>query len=183
MWPGHGDDNPPSVVMVTGLTYPEVGATAGDLPPGYHHLRRRALIGRGHEDFEQAGAALMTWDMHRRAGLTVAADTPPVELGGDVRLTWSVGPVRVAIPCRVVRVVDQPDVRGFAYGTLPGHPEQGEESFMVCRDEAGQVTLDIVAFSRPGRWWSRLGAPVAGVVQRRVTSRYLSALVTLGSTT
>ena len=31
------------------------------------------------------------------------------------------GPVRA--PCRVVYVVDEPDRRGFAYGTLPGHPE------------------------------------------------------------
>lgn len=110
------------------------------------------------------------------------ADTPPVELGGDVRLTWSVGPVRVAIPCRVVRLVDEASVRGFAYGTLPGHPEQGEESFMVRRDEEGGVTLQIVAFSRPGRWWSRLGAPLAAAVQRRVTDRYLNALVTNSST-
>lgn len=169
--------------MVTGLTYPEVGATAGELPPGYHHLRRSALLGRGPKDFARASAALMTWDMHRRSGLTVAADTPPVELGGDVRLTWSLGPVRVSIPCRIVRVVDEASIRGFAYGTLPGHPEQGEESFMVRRDETGAVTLEIVAFSRPGRWWSRLGAPVAGGVQRRVTDRYLNALVGTGSST
>lgn len=168
--------------MVPGLTYPEVGATAGELPPGYHHVRRSALLGHGSKDFERSAAALMTWDMHRRAGLTVAADTPPVELGGEVRLTWSLGPVRVAIPCRVVRVVDEANICGFAYGTLPGHPEQGEESFMVRRDDAGVVTLEIVAFSRPGRWWSRLGAPVAAVVQRRVTDRYLNALVTDSST-
>jgi uncharacterized protein (UPF0548 family) len=168
--------------MVSGLTYPEVGATAGELPPGYHHLRRSALLGHGSEDFVRAAEALMTWDMHRRSGLTVPADTPPVELGGDVRLTWSVGPARVSIPCRVVRVVDEASVRGFAYGTLPGHPEQGEESFMVRRDEDGAVTLEIVAFSRPGRWWSRLGAPVAAAVQRRVTDRYLNALVTTSST-
>ncbi len=119
----------------------------------------------------------MTWEMHRIAGLRVADATPAVELGGDVHLRWSVGPVRVAIPCRVVRVVDEPATCGFAYGTLPGHPEQGEESFTIHHDRAGSVTLEIVAFSRPGRWWSRLGAPVARVVQRRVTNRYLDALV------
>jgi uncharacterized protein (UPF0548 family) len=35
------------------------------------------------------------------------------------------GPIRV--PCRVVYVLDEPERRGFAYGTLPGHPESGEE--------------------------------------------------------
>ena len=33
-------------------------------------------------------------------------------------------------PCRVVYVIDEPDIRGFAYGTLPGHPESGEERFV-----------------------------------------------------
>lgn len=170
-------------MIVTGLTYPEVGATAGELPTGYHHVRRSALLGQGTKDFTRAAEALMTWEMHRKAGLSVEAATRPVELGGDVRLTWSVGPARVAIPCRVVRVVDEANIRGFAYGTLPGHPEQGEESFMVRLDHAGAVTLEIVAFSRPGRWWSRLGAPVARAVQRRVTDRYLNALVVTGLST
>lgn len=164
-------------MTVTGLTYPEVGATAGELPPGYHHVRRSALLGQGAEVFTRAATALMTWEMHRTAGLGVEAGTRPVELGGDIRLGWSVGPLHVVIPCRVVRVVDEVDTRGFAYGTLPGHPERGEESFMVHLDHAGAVTLEILAFSRPGRWWSRLGAPVARVVQQRVTDRYLDALV------
>lgn len=123
-------------MTVTGLTYPEVGATAGDLPPGYHHVRRSALLGQGDGVFTRAAAALMTWEMHRIAGLRVADATPAVELGGDVHLRWSVGPVRVAIPCRVVRVVDEPATCGFAYGTLPGHPEQGEESFTIHHDRA-----------------------------------------------
>jgi len=164
-------------MTVAGLTYPEVGATAGALPPGYHHVRRRALLGHGAEVFQRAAAALMTWEMHRIAGLTVASTTGRVQLGGDVLLGWSVGPLRVAVPCRVVRVVVETDTCGFAYGTLPGHPEQGEESFMVHVDHAGVVTLDILAFSRPGLWWSRLGAPVTRMVQRRITDRYLDALV------
>ena len=161
----------------SGLIYPEVGATAGELPPGSNHLRRSALLGQGGDVFEQASAALMSWDMHRAAGLRVSAATRPAELSGDVQLGWSAGPLRMRIPCRVVRVVDEADTRGFAYGTLPGHPEQGEESFMVHVDHTGAVTLQIVAFSRPGCWWSRLGAPVARVVQRRVTDRYLDVLV------
>jgi uncharacterized protein (UPF0548 family) len=31
------------------------------------------------------------------------------------------------VPCRVVYVVDEPRRAGFAYGTLPGHPEIGGE--------------------------------------------------------
>lgn len=64
---------------------------------------------------------------------------------------------------------------GFAYGTLPGHPERGEEAFVVER--AGiAATFSIVAFSRPAALAARLGGPIARGVQRRVTRAYLDAL-------
>lgn len=36
------------------LTYPEVGQTAGRLPPGYSHLRRSVVVGRGSAEFTAA---------------------------------------------------------------------------------------------------------------------------------
>lgn len=154
------------------LNYPERGATAGALPPGYHHLRREEVIGRGRAAFDAAAARLFAWDMHRRAGLRVEAPGPPAE-GVVVRLR--VGPITGA--CRVVYVVDEPDRSGFAYGTLRGHPECGEEFFGVRFDPAtGAVSAEIVAFSRPGRWWTRLMAKPAQLVQRYVTDRYVRAL-------
>lgn len=36
-------------------------------------------------------------------------------------------------PCQVVYVLDEPDRQGFAYGTLPGQPESGEEAFVIER--------------------------------------------------
>ena len=85
------------------------------------------------------------------------------------------GPVRA--PCRVVYVVDEPDRRGFAYGTLPGHAESGEELFLVRYDPATEnVYADVTAFSRHATWWSRLASPVTSLVQQIVTERYLRAL-------
>jgi len=83
----------------------------------------------------------------------------------------------VLAPGRVVYVVDEPDRRGFAYGTLPGHAESGEELFLVRYDPATEdVFADVTAFSRHATWWSRLGSPVTSLVQRIVTTRYLKAL-------
>jgi uncharacterized protein (UPF0548 family) len=83
----------------------------------------------------------------------------------------------IAAPCRVVYVVDEPDRRGFAYGTLPGHAESGEELFLVTYDPATEeVRAVVTAFSRHVTWWSRLGAPATSLVQRIVTDRYLRAL-------
>jgi uncharacterized protein (UPF0548 family) len=83
----------------------------------------------------------------------------------------------VGAPCRVVYVVDEPDRRGFAYGTLPGHAESGEELFLVRFDSATEdVIAEVAAFSRHATWWSRLASPVTSLIQRIVTGRYLRAL-------
>lgn len=155
------------------LTYREVGATAGTLPDGYHHVRKSAVIGRGRPRFEQAAAKVMQWGMLRGAGVRVEASSEVAAVGSEVLV--GIGPLRA--PCRVVYVVDEPDRRGFAYGTLPGHPESGEELFAVRYDQAAdEVYAEVAAFSRHGTWWSRLGAPVTALAQRVITSRYLTAL-------
>jgi uncharacterized protein (UPF0548 family) len=76
----------------------------------------------------------------------------------------------------VLRVIDEPDRAGFAYGTLPGHPEAGIEEFVLSRSPTGLVRLDIDAVSRPATWYARLGAPLTRLVQARITRRYLRAL-------
>ncbi len=158
--------------MAAELTYPEIGATADELPTGYHDVRASAIVGHGQDDFEAAAATLMTWDMHRRCGIRVL-DAPPIEAGADVEMRW----LGQRIPCRVVDVVDEPQRRGFAYGTLPGHPERGEERFVVSLEPGTEVvTATITAFSRPGSWATRVAGPIGRMVQRWMTGRYLEAL-------
>jgi uncharacterized protein (UPF0548 family) len=155
------------------LTYDEVGATAGPLPAGYHHAQKSAVIGRGRPRFEEAADRGMRWGMLRGAGLRVEATSDVAAAGSEVIV--HLGPVRA--PCRVVYVVDEPDRRGFAYGTLPGHAESGEERFAVRYDPAtDEVHAEVVAFSRHATWWSRLGSPVTSVAQRVITERYLRGL-------
>ncbi len=69
--------------------------------------------------------------------------------GVTVVATRLIGPMVLAIPCRIVYCTDEPNRFGFAYGTLPGHPERGEEAFHVLRGPENSMTGQIVAFSRP----------------------------------
>jgi uncharacterized protein (UPF0548 family) len=155
------------------LTYSAVGATAGHLPDGYHHIRRRAVIGSGPADFDVAARRLMNWDVQRGAGLWAGASTETVQPGSLVKLKFGA----LTVYCRVVYVVEESHRRGFAYGTLEGHAESGEELFAVCYDPVTQsVWMEVLAFSRPATWWSRAGRGVAAVVQERITGRYLRAL-------
>jgi uncharacterized protein (UPF0548 family) len=155
------------------LTYSEVGATAGALPTGYHHVQKSGVIGSGRRRFDEAADQGMRWGMLRGAGLRVEPTTEVAAVGSEVIV--HLGPIQA--PCRVVYLVDEPDQRGFAYGTLPGHAESGEERFVVRYEPASQqVFAEVVAFSRHATWWSRLGAPVTSVAQRVITDRYLRAL-------
>jgi uncharacterized protein (UPF0548 family) len=158
------------------LSYPEVGATAGDLPPGYHHVRRGRVVGHGAATLAAAADVLLGWDVHRRAGLRMDPDTPRVTAGTTVRQTLALGPLRLVAPCRVLAVVDEPRRRGFTYGTLPGHPERGEERFELRLLDDGTVRFEITAFWRAARWYSRLGGPVVWLVQRAATTRYLASV-------
>lgn len=157
-------------------TYPHVGATRGLLPVGYQHLEHTRTIGHGTEDFQRAAHAVMAWGVQRGAGLRVDTTSERAAEGVLVTVRLGVGPVGIKAPCVVVYVIDERRRQGFAYGTLPGHPECGEELFLVEHDEDDSVRLTIRAFSRPALWWSRAVAPVSRLVQRLVTARYLRAL-------
>jgi uncharacterized protein (UPF0548 family) len=104
------------------------------------------------------------------SGLAVAAEGP-AEDGRTVVL--GIGrPLVLVMPCRVVYVVNEPDRKGFGYGSLTGHPEQGEESFVVVIDTDGTVRLEITAFSRPDNTLIRASGAVGRRIQARATRRY-----------
>ena len=154
------------------FTYEPVGATRGSTyPPEFHHLSMQAEIGCGEEAFAHATETLLTWRMHAGAGLRVAASSERVREGAVVRC--GLGPLR--IPCRVIWVLDEPDARGFGYGTLPGHPESGEESFVVSR-EGDAVRLTVMAYSRPAVLLTRLAGPAGRWGQQLMIRRYAAAL-------
>ena len=157
-------------------TYQQVGASlTGDLPAGYDHDRWSVALGHGSRAFEQAVIGLQRWEGHRHAGIGVhPPNTPPVA-GATVALVISVGLVTLTVANRIIAVVDDDRRFAFAYGTLPGHGEQGEEAFVINRHDDDAVTFDIVAFSRPAGL-SRFGAPAVRLLQRRVTNRYLAGL-------
>lgn len=165
--------------------YPDVGGTRhGRVPEGFDRLSRSTVVGRGAEAFGRVAEALLRWDVHRGAGLTVRAEGPVAE-GAQVHLALP-GPLRslpLTISCRVVYLVDEPGRRGFAYGTLPGHVEEGEARFLVetdpARDDA-PVTLAVDGFSRPGRPWVASVAPLARLGQEAAVQGYLMAGRRLG---
>lgn len=161
------------------LTYTEIGATAGELPPGYRHVRVERVVGHGRDAFERAADDLLAGEVQRRAGAVVRMSDVPLREGTRIRMRVRLGPLIFNVPCLVVWVERTAVSCGFAYGTLPGHPERGEERFRLQLTPTGDVTFAIVAFSAPARWYTRLGGPAVRLVQTRMTRRYLNALLAM----
>ena len=158
------------------FTYDEVGATRDDeLPAGYAHGIRTAVVGHGEEAFEQAVAAVFDWRMQKGVGLRVRASGPPTQPGTVVVLTAGLPRFGYDIPCRVVWARTDGDEQGFAYGSLPGHPESGEESFLVAL-RGDDVVFTTRVVSRLASPLARLGGPVSRAVQAAALDRYVTAV-------
>lgn len=160
-----------------------IGRTMRDpRPPSpYLGLRHARVIGHGPETFSAAREALRSWRVQQRAGLGIRADGDALTEGTHavLRIGLAVGgrrPIGLDAPARVVAVADQPALAGFAYGTLPGHPEEGEESFVLSLASDGTIRFTVTAFSRPAARLARLGGRVTTLVQHRMADRYLRAL-------
>lgn len=156
-------------------TFREVGATLNEsLPSGYHHVNVQRRLGDP-SVFDRAEEGLQKWKAHEGAGMVVVPVGCRLAPDATVLTLIKMGPLTIVAPCRIVRLWRSDDLFGFAYATLPGHPESGEESFALERRNDGTY-FTIRAFSRPASLLVRLGGPVGSAVQRSVTKRYLDGL-------
>ncbi len=162
-----------------GLNYPGVGSTEhGQAPEGFPRVVSRTCLGEGPDTYRRVAQGILAWELQKRSGLRVRADSGAVAPGARVVSGFGVGPFRINAPCEVVWVRrpvpgDGPQRAGFGYGTLPGHPARGEEAFEVEIDAAGKVFLTVTAFSRPANWFYAAGGLVTRAAQRHITSRYI----------
>lgn len=144
--------------------------------PGFHIERHRARVGVGAEAFSGAVETVMTWGVQRGAGLTVLATDDRAHPGTTVIVGLPIGPALILAPCRVTEVFDSSARGGFRYVTLPGHPEEGFEEFIVERSADDEVQFVVRPVSRPGSALIRFAGPVGRLLQRRATGRYLAVI-------
>ena len=77
----------------------------------------------------------------------------------------------ICAPCRIVWTEQTERRAGWAYGTLVGHPECGEEAFVLHRNDDDEVWLTVTAFSRPAAWYTRASGPLVPFLQRAYACR------------
>lgn len=159
------------------FSYPDVGTTRSTPPPGWTVDHNRVRLGQGRADFEAACAAVRRWEMFSIGWVEIQGADAPLAAGLVVGPLAHVFGVWFLNACRVVYLVEEERRFGFAYGTLPAHAESGEERFSVeWREEDDSVWYDLLAFSRPGHWLTRLGEPVVRRLQKRFAQASMAAM-------
>ncbi len=163
------------------FSYPEVGASREGAPPGYPINHHRGRLGEGPGTFARAIEALREWKMYELRWTKlcwpeapIAKDTVVGVLGRHFGL-WSLN------ACRIAYVIEEEGPRlkryGFAFGTLPGHVERGEERFTVEWDRADEaVCYEVFAFARPAHPLTKLAPPFVRPVQRRFAADSLRSM-------
>ncbi|AWM39343.1 DUF1990 domain-containing protein [Gemmata obscuriglobus] len=163
------------------FTYAAVGATAGTPPDGFDVDRTRTKLGEGEPVFRSAVDALRRWEQFRLGWVEAWSPDTPIRTGAVVAVMGRAVGLWWLNACRIVYTVDEagPVSRfGFAYGTLPGHVERGEERFLIEWDRAsGGVWYDILAFSRPKHVLARIGYPVVRRKQKRFGRHSAAAML------
>ncbi|HYQ83976.1 MAG TPA: DUF1990 domain-containing protein, partial [Rubrobacter sp.] len=146
------------------FSYPDVGATRDGAPPGYPVNQLRGRLGARLETYARAAGALWSWKTYETGWTKLCWPDAPITEGTVVGVLgrhfglWSLN------ACRIVYVIEEeasPLRRyGFAFGTLPGHVERGEERFTVEWDRADDsVFYEVFAFARPAHPLARVGPP------------------------
>ena len=163
------------------FSYPEVGASANDLPNRYNIDNNRILLGGGESTWHRAIEAVRGWQMFNMPWLHVYWPTTPIEVGATVAILVQHFGFYSLNAARIVYVVndDGPISRyGFAYGTLMEHAERGEERFTVEWNRSeGNVWYTVLAFSRPQKTLAKLGYPMSRMLQRRFAEASKAAMV------
>lgn len=158
------------------FSYPEVGASRAAIPQGYPVNHHRIQLGSGAEAFARAKFAIQTWTMYRLDWTRLYPPDAPITVGDVVGVVvnhgfcWSINPCRIIYVLEETRSEENKTVEtfGFAFGTLPGHSETGEERFTVeWRHQDDSVWYELLAFARPHHILAKIGSPFVRLTQRR----------------
>jgi uncharacterized protein (UPF0548 family) len=151
------------------------------LPASYVVDQIRVELGTGQAVFDRAQAALRGWKQFELGWLEAFPNDTPLVAGETVLVVARAGGFWWTNAARIVYTIeDATDAVtrfGFAYGTLPGHVERGEERFLIEWDRAtDKVWFEILAFSQPRHFLVRINHRRARAMQKRFALEATAAM-------
>lgn len=157
-------------------TYQNIGATQEKHQKGFDNDTSVVYLGKGEIVWTNAKKALIEWKQFPSPWTKIFPVLTPIKKGETVAVLFKIFNIWWINSARIVYTIDNENKFGFAYGTLPGHLEKGEECFWIEKDESGSVYYHIKAFSKPAYWFVWLAYPLARIFQRRFVKESLSGM-------
>lgn len=159
------------------FSYGPVGMTRDeDAPSGWTEDAYRTVLGPGRDAFDRGKSLVRRWTMFAMPWIELHSPDAPIAVGTTVGVLARSAGLWTLNAARIAYVVDEKDRYGFAYGTLPGHVEAGEELFLVEHTPEDLVAYSIRALSRPRAPLARLAKPWVRREQRRFGAESLVAM-------
>jgi uncharacterized protein (UPF0548 family) len=151
-------------------------------PANYAVDHARARLGRGVDVYRKARAAVEQWAQFDVGWVQLRPRDTSIVAGENVAVLIRAVGVWWLNAARIVYVVHESTALwtrfGFAYGTLPGHLEAGEERFLIeWAHDDDSVWYDILAFSRPRHFLTRLGKWQVRRLQQRFRDDSVAAML------
>lgn len=163
------------------FSYEEVGASQAEIPQNYPINHRLVQIGSGAEVFARAKFSVQLWTMYRLDWTRLYPRDAPIAVGETVCVVVNHGFCWSINPCRIVYILDEKGETerfGFAFGTLPGHSETGEERFTIeWRHQDDSVWFELLSFARPHDILAKIGFPFVGFFQKKFAEDAAQAML------
>ena len=158
--------------------YKAINGTQSPPVKGFDNDHSFIILGQGGAVWDSAKKVLQNWQQFPVLW-TKIEPIAPLQKGEVVAVLFRLFGLWFVNSARIVYTLDDDKTYGFAYGTLPGHVEKGEECFWIERNAEGEVSYHIRAFSQPAYWIVWLGYPIARYYQRRFVKQSLAQMKNL----
>ena len=160
------------------LSYWERGGTAMErMPQGFDHAEEWIYLGDGDATWVLAKAALSDWRMYPHGPWIYLSHYPKLKENEMAMVIFKLLGFWWASPVRIVYLIDHSDRFGFAYGTLEGHVEQGEELFILERKpDSGEIWFGIRMMARARHLGARALPWLTHFMQMRFRRASLDAM-------
>jgi len=163
------------------FSYQEVGASKSAIPFGYPVNHHRVQLGNGENTFARAKDAIQSWTVYKLEWTRLYPCDTPIAVGKVVCVVVNHGFCWSMNPCRIIYLLEETgeiERFGFAFGTLPGHSEEGEERFTIeWRHADDSVWYELLSFARPHHILAKIGFPFVHLFQQKFAKDSQNAML------
>lgn len=163
------------------FSYSEIGRSKTDFVAGFDNDYNKIFLGTGNAVWENAKKALQTWQQFPENWTKIHPNTALLKKGETVAVLFHLFGIWWLNSAKIVYTLADENRFGFAYGTLPGHVECGEECFWITKENDGRIYYHIRAFSRPRFWMAKIGYPLARWHQRKFVRQSMQRMYQLAN--